>query len=317
MLKSSSQVLSGLMGVCIGDALGFPVQFISREERVLDPVTGMSRYSLWSDDSSLTFCLAESMCGGFSLEAIANSFIKWFEEGFWTPHGHAFDIGITTLTAIDRLKQGIPPVHAGGCFERNNGNGSLMRILPLAFYHQTLKFPDLIQRVHEVSCITHAHPRSQMACGIYVSIATELLKGCDRQSAYLQGIENVTEIYENPTYSREIYHFNRVLSGKIADYSMDEIQSSGYVIHTLEAALWSWLNTSSYAEAVLTAVNLGDDTDTTAAVTGGLAGIEYGFDSIPNHWVDAIHRKDDIIDLANRLEITLNSSFKRISRDNS
>ncbi len=305
MLESSSPVLSGLMGVCIGDALGFPVQFISREVRVDDPVTGMSPYSLWSDDSSLTFCLAESMCGGFSLEAIADAFIKWLEEGFWTPHGHAFDMGMTTLAAIDRLKRGIPPVQAGGCSERSNGNGSLMRILPLAFYHQTLEFADLIQRAHEVSCITHAHPRAQMACGIYVSIATQLLTGCDRQSAYLQGIEKVKGIYENPAYSREISHFNRVLRGKIADYPMDEIKSSGYVVHTLEAALWSWLNTSSYAEAVLTAVNLGDDTDTTAAVAGGLAGIEYGLESIPRHWVDEIPRKDDIIDLANRLEVAL------------
>lgn len=306
MLESSSPVLSGLMGVCIGDALGFPVQFISREERVKDPVTGMSRYSLWSDDSSLTFCLADSMCGGFSLEAIADSFIQWFEEGFWTPHGHAFDMGMTTITAIDRLKRGIPPVQAGGSSERNNGNGSLMRILPLIFYHQTLEFADLIQRVHEVSCITHAHPRAQMACGIYVSIATQLLAGCDRQSAYLQGIEKIQGIYQTPAYSRELSHFNRVLSGKIADYPMDEIKSSGYVVHTLEAALWSWLNTASYAEAVLTAVNLGDDTDTTAAVTGGLAGIEYGFAAIPSHWVDEIPRKNDIIDLANRLEVALN-----------
>lgn len=310
MLKSSSQVLSGLMGVCIGDALGFPVQFISREERVKEPVTGMSPYSLWSDDSSLTFCLAESMCGGFSLEAIADSFIKWSEEGFWTPHGHAFDMGMTTITAIDRLKRGIPPVQAGGYSERNNGNGSLMRILPLVFYYQTLELADLIQRVHEVSCITHAHPRAQMACGIYVSIAAQLLDGCDRQSAYLQGIEKVTGIYQTPAYSSEISHFNRVLSGNIADYPIDEIKSSGYVVHTLEAALWSWLNTNSYAEAVLKAVNLGDDTDTTAAVTGGLAGIEYGFAAIPSPWVDAIHRKDDIIDLAHRLEVALNPTLQ-------
>lgn len=306
MLESNSPVLSGLMGVCIGDALGFPVQFVSREERVKKPVTEMSRYSLWSDDSSLTFCLAEAMCGGFSLEAIADCFIQWCEEGFWTPHGHAFDMGMTTLTAIDRLKRGIPPVQAGGYSERNNGNGSLMRILPLAFYHQTLAFADLIQRVHDVSCITHAHPRSQIACGIYVSITAQLLAGCDRQSAYLQGIEKIQEIYQTPTYSSELSHFKRVFSGNIADYPMDEIKSSGYVVHTLEAALWSWLNTSSYADSVLTAVNLGDDTDTTAAVTGGLAGIEHGFAAIPSHWVEEIPRKDDIIDLANRLESALN-----------
>ena len=305
MSNSTSKVLSGLMGVCIGDALGFPVQFIGREERVKDPVTGMSPYSLWSDDSSLTFCLAEAMCDGFSLEAIADYFIKWLEEGYWTPQGHAFDMGMTTVNAIQRLKEGIPPVQAGGDSERNNGNGSLMRILPLAFYSQKLGYADLIQRVHEVSCITHFHPRAQMACGIYVSIATQLLTESNRRSAYLQGIEMASGIYKDPVCSSELHHFDRVLSGRIADYPMDKIQSSGYVVHTLEAALWSWLNTSNYAEAVLTAVNLGDDTDTTAAVTGGLAGIEYGFSSIPDHWIDVILRKDDIINLANRLEVAL------------
>lgn len=304
-MHSNSPILSGLMGVCVGDALGFPVQFISRAERVSEPVRGMSRYSLWSDDSSLTFCLAEAMCEGFSLEAIAANFVRWFETGYWTPHGHAFDIGQTTLGAINRLKEGVAPVEAGGCCEGNNGNGSLMRILPISFYHNSINFADLIERSHQVSCLTHAHPRSQMACGIYTSIASFLLEESDILSAYWQGIERVRDIYSQPPYVSEMPHFQRIVGGEIDTLTVDEIKSNTYVVHTLEAALWCLVTTDSYAEAVLKAVNLGDDTDTVAAVTGGLAGIYYGCDRIPQDWRDRIHRYEDIIDLANRLEFAL------------
>jgi len=156
--------------------------------------------------------------------------------------------------------------------------------------------------VHECSCLTHAHVRSQMACGIYISIASQLLKGLDLKSAYLQGIELIQPIYYNPVLTQEISRFERILNGKIEQLSINDIKSSGYVIHTLEAALWCLLTTSSYSEAVLKAVNLGEDTDTTGAVTGGLAGLYYGFESIPREWVEQIARKDDIINLARRLE---------------
>lgn len=312
-----AKVLSALMGVCVGDALGVPVEFTSRADRQKDPVTGMRGYGThnqppgtWSDDSSLTLCLAEAMCGGFDLGAIANrlfmriaaAFIRWCDEGYWTPHGTVFDIGGTTDEAIYNLRQGVAPLKAGGAFDFQNGNGSLMRILPIAFYGETLEFSELIQRAHQVSCITHAHPRSQMACGIYISIALGLLRGLEPKSAYLQGLQKVRDIYESFPYASELSYFKRVFSGAIDTLPLDAIESGGYVIHTLEASLWCLLNTSSYAEAVLTAVNLGSDTDTTAAVTGGLAGIYYGFENIPPEWVEQIARKDDILDLAARLQ---------------
>lgn len=304
-LKSAS----GLFGLCIGDALGVPVEFTSREERAKFPVQSMLGYGTWdvpagtwSDDSSLTFCLAESLCNGFSLDDIANYFWRWYHESFWTATGEVFDIGNTTFLAIADFQRGIPPLQAGGKSENNNGNGSLMRILPIAYCYQKLSFAELISRSQQISCITHAHLRSQMACGIYVSIAVGLLSGEKPQLAYQNGLERIATIYSAPEYAGEMLNFNRIFSGKIAELNIDEIQSGGYVIHTLEASLWCLLNSSSYSEAVLKAVNLGGDTDTTAAVTGGLAGIYYGFENIPSEWIEQIARKQDIMDLAERFE---------------
>jgi len=302
------------MGVCVGDALGVPVEFTPRADLLKHPVTTMSGYGTynqppgtWSDDSSLTFCLADSLCQGFDLNEIARSFCRWYRDRLWTPHWEVFDIGNTTLQAIWNLRHGASPGESGLASDRSNGNGSLMRILPIAFTYQTVDFAELIDRTHQVSKITHAHVRSQMACGIYIAIAINLLKGQDLTSAYLQALQDIRNIYQSMPYANELGHFERVLSGNIHHLTVDEINSSGYVVDTLEASLWCLLTTSNYAEAVLKAVNLGQDTDTTAAVTGGLAGIYYGWDHIPTAWVEQIARKDDIIQLADRLESCLSS----------
>ncbi|WP_017659141.1 ADP-ribosylglycohydrolase family protein [Baaleninema simplex] len=307
-MSEKSAVLAGLMGVCVADALGVPVEFATRAERIDDPVTDMRGYGTynqppgtWSDDSSLTFCLADALCDGFSLDAIAEKFRQWFTAEIWTPHGEVFDIGGTTTRAIGRLMRGTPPTESGETGERSNGNGSLMRILPMAYYVDAWNTQTLLDRVHQVSAITHAHPRSQMACGLYISIASEILAGDDPKTAYQKGLQKVESHYQQPPFQEERSHFDRIWND-IAQLSADDIASNGYVVHSLEAALWCFLTTDSYADAVLKAVNLGNDTDTIAAITGGLAGLAYGFDAIPRAWVDRLARKQDIIDLAKRLE---------------
>lgn len=311
-MLTATQTLSGLMGLCVGDALGVPVEFTSRAERIKFPVTKMLGYGTWhqppgtwSEDSALTFCLAESLCRGYSLDAIAQSFWRWYKQAYWTPRGGIFGIGESTHAAIMRINQGVPPLEAGGTSEMSNGNGSLMRILPMAYYHKTLDFSELISRVHQVSCITHAHARSQMACGIYISIAIKLLQGYNLATAYSQGLQEIQAIYSEPKFLEEIPHFAKVCSGEIASLPIEEINSGGYVIDTLEASLWCLLNSSSYAEAVLKAVNLGGHTDTTAAVTGGLAGIYYGIEGIPQLWVNQVARKQDIVNLARRFSVAI------------
>lgn len=303
-------VEDGLLGVAVGDALGVPVEFHSRQYLVEKPITGMIGYGTynqppgtWSDDSSLTFCLAESLCHGYDLQDMADRFNRWMMERYWTPHGQVFDIGMATSKAISAYSQLDDPTQAGGRGEYDNGNGSLMRILPLAYYLYDVDDP--FPQVHQVSCLTHGHLRSQLACGIYVYLARELLAGKPRPEAYENLQSAIPEYYSTQPHQAELHHFDRILKGDISKLSMDEIQSSGYVLHTLEASLWCFLREETFSDTVLTAVNLGGDTDTTGAVAGGLAGIAYGRETIPDDWVESLARLGDILDLARRLEETL------------
>lgn len=304
-------VKAGIFGVCIGDALGVPVEFKSRETLKSFPVQNMQEFGswnqpkgTWSDDSSLTLCLAEVLTKGYDLEKIGESFVKWVKYGHWAAHGKLFDIGGTTRHSIARLIKGESAKFSGNVFEEDNGNGSLMRILPLAFYLKDEEnIEKLYQTVKEVSSITHGHFRSVFACFIYVIFAIELIKGKDKKEAYVHIQKIALEFAENQGFNpKEIQLFDRVLKNDISKYHEDAISSGGYVLHSLEASLWCFLNSESYTETVLKAVNLGEDTDTTGAITGGIAGIYYGFESIPEEWVDVLVRKDDIEKMCEKLE---------------
>ncbi|MCX2493266.1 ADP-ribosylglycohydrolase family protein [Pedobacter sp. PF22-3] len=301
---------SAMFGLVVGDALGVPVEFKSRDYLRKFPVKDMLAYGVhhqplgtWSDDSSLTLCLAESLCNGYDLNDIAQKFLQWFNAQVWTPHGKVFDIGIATSEAIKMIKHGADPVLCGGASEMDNGNGSLMRILPLLFYLQDEKDLKVIyQRVNEVSSITHAHFRSVFACFIYIVYGLELLKGNDKREAYFNAQFKLKNFIANNDFEqKEIDLFKRVLLNDISTVPESEIYSSGYVLHSLEASLWCTLNTESYEDAVLKAVNLGDDTDTTGAITGGLAGLIYGFESIPENWVNSIVKKIEIDNLCEEM----------------
>jgi len=306
-----NRVKAGIFGVCIGDALGVPVEFKKREDLKRFPVTGYLEYmswnqpkGTWSDDSSLTLCLAEELTKGYDLEKIGQSFVKWNKYGHWTAHGRLFDIGGTTRHSIARLIKGESAKFSGNIFEEDNGNGSLMRILPLAFYLKDEEnIEKLYQTVKEVSAITHGHFRSVFACFIYVIFSIELIKGKKRKEAYIRMQKAALEYSEIQGFNpKEIELYYRVLKNDISAYPEEEIKSGGYVLHSLEASLWCFLNSETYAEAVLKAVNLGEDTDTTGAITGGLAGIYYGFENIPEEWVSELVRKGDIEVLCEKLQ---------------
>jgi len=304
-----NKVLDGLFGLCVGDALGVPVEFTSRSRLKENPVTDMIGWGThnqppgtWSDDSSLAFCLAESLCNGFDLHDIADKFCKWLYEAYWTPHGVVFDVGNATQHAISRLKKGVNPVEAGGKDESSNGNGSLMRILPLAYYLEKSSKLQQFEITHQVSCLTHGHIRSQIACGMYIQLAINILNGHTPKLAYEIMKDVVLEYYSKQPYTAELKNFARILESDISQLPEHSIKSSGYVVDTLEASMWALLNNNSYKDTVLAAVNLGGDTDTTGAVAGGLAGLYYGYDNIPGSWINMIARKDDIIELANKLD---------------
>ncbi|MGK7883871.1 MAG: ADP-ribosylglycohydrolase family protein [Crocosphaera sp.] len=311
MIKiAENPVNAGVLGVIVGDALGLPVQFEPRSYRDRQPVTEMFGYGVfnvppgsWSDDSSLTLCLVDALTKVSPtqpkplLKQISQNFCQWLKDGYLTPFGYAYDVGGTTEQAIGNLSRGSSPLESGETGERSNGNGSLMRILPLAFCYQKLSLEELIILTHQVGSITHGHQRSNIACGIYIIMAVELLQGQTAQQAYQNAIPIINKHYQDEIYSSELKYFQRILQGNIETVSRDEISSSGYVVHSLEAALWCLLTTNNYRDAVLKAVNLGDDTDTVAAITGGLAGIFYGVQEIPKHWLEQIPKIDEIINL--------------------
>lgn len=294
-----------LYGVCVGDALGVPVEFESREFLKKNPVVKMQSggvhgqvEGVWSDDSSLTFCLAEAIAEGYNHNLLAEKFIGWKYNAYWTATGEVFDIGNATSWAISNLLKGIDPIEAGGKNESDNGNGSLMRILPLVLLLKDLPIEDRFKLTKEVSSITHAHPRAVMACFYYLEFALQLMKGEDKFKIYEVLKIKVWDFFNaNIDCQKEVFHFDRLLKENIYELQEDSILSSGYVMHTLEASLWCLLTTNNYDEAVLRAVNLGEDTDTTGSVTGGLAALCYGYESMSKEWINTIKGKNEIDNL--------------------
>jgi ADP-ribosylglycohydrolase len=274
---------------------------------------GYGTYNLpagtWSDDSALTFCLAEALTQDFNLSRIGQNFVKWYKDSYWTPDGKVFDIGVSTEKAIVKIAQGVQPEQAGGFDENDNGNGSLMRILPLLFYIQSKPLNERFKITQQVSSITHSHIRSVIACFYYLEFARQIASGKDKFETYsILQAEITNYLINNSINSSEIALFSRLLKNDISKLTADEIHSSGYVLHTIEASIWCLLTTNTFKESVLKAVNLGGDSDTTGAVTGGLSGLLYGFDKIPLNWIKLIARKDDIENLAVQFSAKIASS---------
>ena len=294
-----------ILGVAVGDALGVPVEFYNREVRRQDPVTGMrsggfhgQKAGIWSDDTSMVLTLMDSLTWkGFNCEDQMRCYVDWLWSAKYTAGGIVFDVGGTCSAAIDRFAYGTPVEQCGARNENACGNGSLMRIMPLALYLVGTGRSELNDEtaalIHAASAVTHAHPRCCMACGIYCSIVFCLCGGMERHTAVKEGVRRALAYYGGKEqFSAEMDNFTSLESVGIWPEQM--IRGSGYVLHTLQAALRCFLRTENYADCVLQAVNLGEDTDTTAAVAGGLAGLYYGEESIPAQWLDVLARREDI-----------------------
>jgi ADP-ribosyl-[dinitrogen reductase] hydrolase len=315
---------SALFGIAIGDALGVPVEFKSREYLKVNPIVDMigdgshhQPAGTWSDDASLTFCLSETLATEFDLQNLANRFVNWYQYAYWTAHDNVFDVGNATSEAIHLLSQGINPILAGGTNELSNGNGSLMRILPIAFYVQNMPIKKRFEIIKDVSSLTHAHIRSVLACFIYIEMALQIMQGKNALEAYNSMKESVNNFLNLQAIcsQTEIDKFYRVLGRHsnvdylilpIYKYAEETIISSGYVVSSLEASFWCLLTSNNYSETVLKAVNLGEDTDTIGAIAGGLAGLLYGFESIPKPWINTIAKEKEIENLCDRLSNKLN-----------
>jgi ADP-ribosylglycohydrolase len=314
----SNKVIDALLGVAVGDALGVPFEFSSREKMQLHPakdMVGFGTYNqpmgTWSDDASLTFCLAESLVNGYDLADIASKFIQWKHEAYWSARGEVFDIGITTSKAIARLKlilesgdlQALHNLKFSGD-EQDNGNGSLMRIIPLLFYIKGKATQEQFDIIWEVSALTHRHIRAAMSCLIYIKLAEKLLLEQDKLSAYASTRTDILQFWDTIDFpASERLHFERLVQQDIQEVSIASLKTGGYVIEVLESSIWFFLRKDSYEDTVLSIINLGHDTDTAAAIAGGLAGIYYGASGIPNYWLASLARLEDITELGRKLHV--------------
>ena len=290
-----------VIGHAIGDALGVPVEFASREELDNAPVTDMEGYGTypmpagsWSDDTSMSLCTLDVLGKyGLDYDRIMENFGKWHYNDEFTPTGEMFDVGNTCSIAIENyVKYKKPYTMCGLNDEMSNGNGSLMRIHPVVLYlaDKDMALQEKIEIVHTMSALTHAHERSKIGCGIYAFVLWELLNN-PTMFALRDGLSKAEQFYKGQA---EPVNYSRLFERTFIITKREDIKSSGYIVDTLEAAVWCLLTTKSYKESVLKEVNLGDDTDTVAAVTGGLAGALYGYDAIPEEWRNNLLKREYI-----------------------
>jgi ADP-ribosylglycohydrolase len=285
----------GLVGLLIGDSLGVPYEFNPPEAIPLpelidmNPPPGFGRsypsvpVGTWSDDGAQGLCLLESLLAKGELDAqdLGTRLLSWLDTGHLMPDGDVFDCGIQTRQALERLRRGTPPSRSGGAGERDNGNGALMRALPLALWHRG-DDRQLIRDSHRQSVLTHAHPRSQVCCALYCLWARQMLMH-EQSDGWEEAVAQLESLYQE-----------RMDDSPGADYASElrlvlnypgrkSPSGSGYVVDTLWSSRRA-LEQDTFESVVRAAIALGNDTDTTACVAGGLAGIRHGFEGIPERW---------------------------------
>jgi len=276
-----NKVYDAIVGFAIGDAFGVPYEFTPRENiKVKNNPIGYGTHNqppgTWSDDTSMTLATMDALKEKeLDPYVVGDNFVNWLIYGKYTPHGKVFDAGCRTRIALWHYHQTGHPLEEAKTTD--NGNGSLMRILPLAFLDCN---DDLI---NEISALTHPHEISCACCRIYVKFVRAILDGCNKNDL----CEKLIDLNDGE---------NGILDmSAIFHIDSTEIRSTGYVVDSLEAALWSFLHTENYEDAIIAAVSLGYDTDTIAAITGGIAGLYYGLDAVPKNWkklanIDLIHK---------------------------
>ena len=300
------KIKSVIFGHAVAYAFGVPVEFCSREELDENPVKDMKGYGTycmpegcWSDDTSMTLCALDVLADNvIDYDAVMQNFVLWYYKDEFTPTDKMFDAGNVCVEAIDNyFKRRKKPLECGPDSEFSNGNGSLMRILPFALYAEYANSDSRwLEMIHNASALTHVHERSKIGCGIYSIILRKLL--CNpHKSAVADGLAEAAEYYRDyPGF----HHYGRIFAADFDKTDRSEIKSTGYVVSTLEAAIWCLLTTENYSECVIKAANLGSDTDTVAAVTGGLAGALYGFESIPEDWLGKLKKIGFIDEMCQR-----------------
>ena len=306
MLKN--KIKGMLYGGIVGDILGVPFEFKDRGTFICTDMIGYGTHNqpvgTWSDDTSMTLATIDNIIQKGTESDLMFKFLEFRNNGKYTPHGKVFDIGSTVVNAIDEfeynISNGINDVsNCGQDGEYDNGNGALMRISPVITLLDKYDPSKSFDLINKYTSLTHSHPRSVIASIIYLELLQQLL-----DYNKLESIENVFKITQKMyfpilpfKYVDELSTYNDFFNMKLLDKQYSELKSSGYVVDTLFSAIWCFYYSNSFEDAVLKAVNLGGDTDTIASIAGSLAGIYYGYDSIPKEWINKIIKKDYIDNL--------------------
>lgn len=306
------RVEGGLWGLLVGDALGVPYEFAPpqripepRRIEMVPPVEFLRshhgvRPGTWSDDGAQALCLLESLLerGGMDAEDLMDRICRWFRDGHLAVGRDVFDVGLQTSGSISKFLKGRPALECGRGDEQGNGNGSLMRVLPLALWHRGPD-RDLVDAARLQSHPTHAHPRSELCCALLCLWARRLTQGT--LDPWMEAVEILEGIYPPGTAER------RELDQGVQPREDLVPKGSGYVVDTLHSARFA-MSQRSFEDVVKAAVALGHDTDTTACVAGGLAGIRHGVHAIPRRWMKAMRGKDLVEPLLEGLKAHLRKS---------
>lgn len=285
--KDESRLNAMLMGFVIGDAIGVPYEFTTRDTYDAKGMDGHGMWDqpkgTWSDDTSLTLCLVQNLLEDGTVDDLMKKFVKYRDEGYLTPYGECFDIGVTTDDAVNKYIRGYSVEDCGMTGLYSNGNGGVMRILPVVISELNSTQTDRMASTKLYTKLTHAHDISLTGSILFVELLVSLLKG------------NTLESSLHDLYSLELPSIDEYrLLFNLPNLKRDDVKSTGYVVDSLIAAVHSVYSTKTFSEAVLYAINLGGDTDTIGALTGALAGVIYGSDGLPSDWLGDIVRLGDL-----------------------
>lgn len=295
-MLSKKRFLGALFGLAVGDAVGTTLEFVMRDRYThITDMVGGGPFNLepgqWTDDTSMALCLGESLIAskGMDLSDQMDRYISWKDKGYMSSTGKCFDIGNTVLRALVKYQRDGDPV-AGSTHERSAGNGSIMRLSPVPMFYAN-DAQNGIKACAESSLTTHGARACIDACRYFGGLILGALNGIDKETLLSSRWTPIDGEFDQRPLCVEI---RKVAEGSFKEKSRDEIKGTGYVVESLEAALWCFYQSNDYEEGVLLAANLGDDADTTAAVYGQLAGAFYGVEGIPSRWIEKVAKRGDI-----------------------
>ena len=300
----ASRYRGALLGLAVGDALGTTLEF--KPAGTFQPIhdmVGGGRFHLnpgeWTDDTSMALCLAESLVesNGFDPADQMRRYVRWWLNGHLSSNGYCFDIGNTVRQALEQFRGHGDPFRSGQSHPHSAGNGSLMRLAPIPLFFA--RDPDVaVARAADSSATTHAHAEAVDACRVFASFIVAAVQGKSKDALLTPDFVVTSDPLPRPELALAVA---RVVAGSFLERHPPDIRGTGYVVNTLEAALWAFANSESFENGALMAVNLGDDADTTGAVYGQLAGAYYGENEIPHRWRERIARRELIERMADRL----------------